>query len=170
MWRVKAAAKAATTFCRPTWFRLPEVDGVGALPRPGAASAWDQQPNGPHHAAQGREPAADAATTTVFCSVFHTAVWQLTDLRGADQQQRAHVVEQLAGDVADEGGRLEPLLLRLPGRLEIARYLQKKLVQPAEWEEGGAVRQRSPTPAAMWRYNRAAASNMQVQRKVCSIG
>ena len=35
-----------------------------ALPRPGAASAWDQQPNGPHHASQGREPAADAAMTS----------------------------------------------------------------------------------------------------------
>ena len=49
---------------RPTWLRLPEVDGVGALPRPGAASAWDQQPNGPHHASQWREPAADAPTTS----------------------------------------------------------------------------------------------------------
>ena len=109
-----------------------------------------------------------SAVRCVLLGVSHGRL--LTDLRGADQQQRAHVVEQLAGDVADEGGRLEPLLLRLPGRLEIARHLQKKLVQPAEWEEGGAVRQRSPTPAAMWRYNRAAASNMQVQRKVCSMG
>ena len=68
MWRNGEGTAASTTRhrSRPTWFRLPEVDGVGALPRPGAASAWDQQPNGSHHAPQGRDPAADAARTSRY--------------------------------------------------------------------------------------------------------
>ena len=56
--------------------------------------------------------ASDSLHQSDLSEASNYSVQYQPDLSGSEQQQQgAHVVEKLSGDVGDEGGRLQPPLL-----------------------------------------------------------